>query len=50
MINFRTAVIDGEGDVIYEQTKVATTYLKGWFTIDVLYVTTCCSFLTPTLP
>jgi hypothetical protein len=36
LINFRTAVIDDQGDVIYAQTKVATTYLTGWFTIDVL--------------
>ena len=33
-LNFKTAVITAEGEILYTQKDVTTNYLKGWFTID----------------
>ena len=33
-LNFKTAVITPEGEILYKQKDVTTNYLKGWFFID----------------
>ena len=35
-VNFRTAIFDSEGDIVSSQSRVAFTYLKGWFVIDMV--------------
>lgn len=34
VVNFRTAVITDDGDLLYEQKEVTRHYLKGWFAVD----------------
>lgn len=34
MLNFRTAVITKEGDILFTQTDIAKNYFRGWFSID----------------
>ena len=34
VLNFRTAVVTSEGQLLYKQVDIARAYLKGWFTID----------------
>eukprot|EP01052_Picozoa_sp_SAG31_P016261 SAG31_NODE_1070_length_10071_cov_6.989771_13_plen_102_part_00 len=33
-INFRTAIVNSDGDLVYEGRGVALFYLKGWFLVD----------------
>jgi Ca2+-binding EF-hand superfamily protein len=33
-LNFRTAVLTPDGQLLYEQKDIARAYLRGWFTID----------------
>jgi hypothetical protein len=34
VLNFRTAVITSEGQLLYRQADIVKAYLKGWFAID----------------
>ena len=36
LVNFRTAVLSDEGDLITESKDVAVRYAKGWLVFDVL--------------
>eukprot|EP00873_Tetraselmis_striata_P036314 jgi/Tetstr1/456578/TSEL_043296.t1 len=36
LYNFRTAYVDSQGNLIRDGKKIASTYLKSWFAIDVL--------------
>ena len=38
ILNFNTAYIDDDFRVIVDRKQIARTYLKGWFTIDVIAV------------
>lgn len=33
-LNFRTAVVTPEGDLMFDKKQVARSYFRGWFTID----------------
>eukprot|EP01047_Picozoa_sp_COSAG01_P006640 COSAG01_NODE_243_length_20572_cov_24.956137_12_plen_209_part_00 len=41
MLNFRTAIITKDGEVIYEQKDVAKAYMTSWFVVD---FTSCLPF------
>ena len=34
VLNFRTAVVTREGQLLYKQADIARDYIKGWFAID----------------
>ena len=37
-LNFRTAYIDKQGNLVTNKKKIATNYLKKWFFIDLISV------------
>ena len=38
LLNFRTGFLDKEHNLVVDRSRIAKSYLKGWFTVDVISV------------